>query len=104
MIQYETRGGGIPFRDWLLSLRDIEVRARIRSRLNRLALGNPGDCESVGSGIFELKFHFGPGYRVYFGYKGKQAVILLLGGDKSTQRKDIETAQDYWRDYQQGDS
>lgn len=68
-------------------------------RLNRLRLGNFGDCKSVGDGVFELRMMFGPGYRVYFGRDGERVVMLLCGGDKDTQQKDVELAKHYWRDY-----
>ena len=68
-------------------------------RLNRIRLGNFGDCKGVGSGVSELRVPHGPGYRVYFGRKGNTVVILLYGGDKKTQSKDIALAQKYWDDY-----
>ncbi len=69
-------------------------------RLDRAARGNFGDRKSVGGGVLELRFDFGPGYRVYFGEDGASVILLLIGGDKSTQTKDIETAKRYWNDYQ----
>lgn len=77
-----------PFTDWLGAL-DRKVRARIDARIDRLILGNFGDCKSVGDGVSELRIDFGPGYRVYFGRDGKTIVLLLCGGDKSTQQADI---------------
>jgi putative addiction module killer protein len=68
-------------------------------RLNRIRLGNFGDCKSVGAGISELRIPHGPGYRVYFGRRGKTVVILLYGGDKRTQSRDIALAQTYWDEY-----
>jgi len=97
--EYLTADGGNPFREWLLGLRDAQTRARIRIRLNRVRLGNLGDARSVGAGIYELRIHFGPGYRIYFGRSGKAIVILLCGGDKGSQKQDIERAQAYWADY-----
>jgi len=97
--QYQTVRGKVPFREWLLGLRDVQARARIRARLDRLALGNLGDTKSLGGGIFELRFHFGPGWRVYFGEDRKVLVILLCGGDKGSQAGDIERARKYWKDY-----
>jgi putative addiction module killer protein len=67
------------------------------TRLDRVAAGNLGDFTSLGMGLFELRFFFGPGYRVYFGMQGNQWVLLLCGGDKSSQRKDIQIAQQYWK-------
>lgn len=96
---YETADGTHPFRDWLLSLRDKEGRRKIKTRIDRVSLGNFGYCEAVGEGVMELKIDFGPGYRVYFGQAGNKLVILLHGGDKSSQRRDIKTAHEYWADY-----
>ena len=81
------------FSDWLRGLRDINARTRILVRIRRLALGNPGDVKSVGGGVSEMRVDYGPGYRVYFVQQGKTVVILLCGGDKPTQDKDIATAQ-----------
>jgi putative addiction module killer protein len=80
------------FTKWLLGLRDVRARAAIASRLDRLAFGHAGDVEPVGEGISELKIHYGPGYRVYFQRRGNSIIILLCGGDKSTQARDIRTA------------
>ena len=77
---------------WLNGLRDIQARARILVRVERLAAGNPGDVRPVGKGVSELRIDYGPGYRVYFTKHGKEVVILLAGGDKRTQAKDINTA------------
>lgn len=80
------------FRKWRLELRDVRARAAIASRLNRLSYGHAGDAEPVGEGISELRIHYGPGYRVYFQKRGNTIIILLCGGDKSTQSRDIKTA------------
>lgn len=80
------------FRKWRLELRDVRARAAIAARLNRLAYGHAGDVEPVGEGISELRIHYGPGYRVYFQKRGNTLIILLCGGDKSTQSRDIKTA------------
>ena len=80
------------FRKWRARLKDERVRALIASRLDRLAYGHVGDAEPVGEGISELRIHYGPGYRVYFLKRGKTMIILLCGGDKSTQAKDIKAA------------
>ena len=98
---YETREGVRPLEDWLAGLRDRQARARIRVRLDRLAEGNPGDYKSVGEGVTELRIGYGPGYRVYFASRGDQFVLLLCGGDKTTQPADIANAKKYWADYQQ---
>ena len=80
------------FAKWLDGLHDIRARARILVRIERLAAGNPGDVKSVGEGVSELRIDYGPGYRVYYKKQGQKVVILLVGGDKSTQAKDIKTA------------
>jgi putative addiction module killer protein len=80
------------FRKWRLRLRDERARGLIASRLDRLAFGNAGDVRPVGEGVSELRIDYGPGYRVYFKKRGRTIVILLCGGDKSTQAADIKTA------------
>jgi putative addiction module killer protein len=88
------------FRKWRTSLRDDRARASIASRLDRLAYGHAGDAKSVGDGIEELRIHHGPGYRIYYHKQGKTVIVLLCGGDKSTQTGDIKTAKrllDEWR-------
>ena len=80
------------FDRWLKDLRDIRAAARIQVRLDRIATGNPGDVKSVGDGISEMRIDYGPGYRVYFMRRGSLTVVLLCGGDKSTQDKDIAQA------------
>lgn len=77
---------------WIDGLRDIKARARVLARIERLAAGNPGDVKPVGEGVSELRIDYGPGYRVYFTKQRRQIVILLAGGDKSTQAADIKTA------------
>ena len=80
------------FAKWIDSLRDIRARARILARIERLAYGNPGDAKPIGEGVSELRIDYGPGYRVYFKKVGLTIVILLVGGNKKTQRQDIEKA------------
>ena len=80
------------FAQWLYGLRDIQARARVQVRIERLAAGNPGNVEPVGEGVSELRINYGPGYRVYFKKRGRALLILLAGGDKSTQAKDIKAA------------
>lgn len=80
------------FAQWLDNLGDLRARARVQARIERLVAGNPGDVEPVGEGVSELRINYGPGYRVYFKQRGRVLVILLAGGDKSTQTKDIKTA------------
>ena len=78
--------------DWPDSLRDIHARARVLVRIERLAAGNPGDVKPVSEGVSELRIDYGPGYRVYFKKRGRELVILLAGGDKSSQTRDIKKA------------
>ena len=85
------------FARWLGSLRDRQARARIQARIDRLEIGNPGDVRPVGSGISEMRIDYGPGYRVYFVERGTELVILLAGGDKRTQSRDIATARELAR-------
>lgn len=80
------------FSRWLESLRDPTARARVQARILRLSHGNPGDVKPVGNGISEMRIDHGPGYRVYFIQKGQDLVILLAGGDKGTQQRDIQKA------------
>lgn len=96
--KYVTGMGDCPFDEWFRSL-DAQTRARINARLNRLRLGNFGDFKSVGTGVYELRLFFGPGYRVYYGLAGKQVVLLLAGGTKKQQNKDIKAAQQFWAEY-----
>jgi len=85
------------FAAWLEKLRDLKGKARILSRLDGAALGNFGDCEPVGEGVSEMRIHFGPGYRVYYTRRGTQVYLLLVGGDKATQKRDIKTAREMAR-------
>jgi putative addiction module killer protein len=78
---------------WMARLRDRRARAKINIRIRRLSLGNPGDVKAVDGGLSELRIDYGPGYRVYFVHRGEKVVILLAGGDKRTQSRDIRTAQ-----------
>jgi putative addiction module killer protein len=80
------------FAQWLDGLRDLHARARVQARIERLAAGNPGDVKPVGEGVSELRIAYGPGYRVYFKKHGREVVILLAGGDKGTQTRDIKAA------------
>ena len=80
------------FDAWFADLRDPQAAARIKMRIGRAELGNFGDSQPVGEGVSEMRIHYGPGYRVYFTQRGLEVVILLAGGDKSTQAKDVKTA------------
>ena len=87
------------FRKWRSRLKDERARAMVASRLDRLAFGNPGDVKPVGQGISELRIDYGPGYRIYFRRRGNEIIILLCGGDKSTQAADIKTAKRLAKDW-----
>ena len=99
LLEYVTEDGKNIFRTWLRKLQDNTARARIRVRLNRIRLGNFGDCKSVGEGVSEIRIAYGPGYRVYFARIDFTVVILLCGGTKRKQSEDIKLAQKYWADY-----
>ena len=98
---YRTKTGKEPFVRWLSSIRDIVIRAQIKNRIRRMVLGNYGDCKCIGNGIFELRIHCGAGYRVYFAEQNRMIILLLLGGNKNSQKKDIEKAKKYWMDFQE---
>jgi putative addiction module killer protein len=98
---YRTQNGREPFTEWFHAIQNTRTQTRIRGRLDRLEKGNFGDCESVGSGVFELRLHFGPGYRIYFGEVDRTIVLLLCGGDKSTQARDIQRAKTYWFEHKE---
>ena len=98
---YCTKKGKKPFIEWLESLKEKTVRAQITNRLNRVVQSNYGDCQSVGNGVYELRIHYGAGYRIYFAEQGKTIVLLLTGGNKKTQCKDIEKAKQYWNEFKE---
>lgn len=95
-----TKSGRKPFREWLWSLSD-DFRSIVRNRLDRVERGNFGDTKSLGDGVHELRIDVGSGYRVYYGLDGKSIVLLLCGGDKKRQVKDIEQAKRYWNEYKE---
>ena len=97
--KYRRADGVIPFDRWMAKLKDERAKGRVLVQLDRLRLGLAGDWKSVGRGVFELRVHEGKGYRVYFGRDGRAIVVLLCGGDKSRQRRDIELARAYWQAY-----
>jgi len=101
---YLTVDGKNIFDAWLDSLRDRRAKAQIRARLDRVEDGNLGDFKPVGEGVFELRIDYGTGYRIYFGQEGTTIIILLSGGDKTTQEQDIGKAQEYWKDYRSKDN
>lgn len=96
---YKTLDGKSPFKQWLESVSDKLIKARIHARLGRIEEGNFGDSKSVGQGVMELRLAFGSGYRIYYALDGDILIILLSGGDKSTQKDDIRRAHNYWQDY-----
>lgn len=100
VVLYVTEDDDCPFERWLDALRDVRARARIKKRLDRIGLGNLGDFKPVGEGVMELRIDYGPGYRVYFARSGATIVLLLCGGDKSTQEQDILRAKQYWTNFQ----
>ena len=101
--EYLTEDDRSPFLEWLDSLCDRRARARIEARLARVRLGNLGDYSPVGKGVQELRIFSAPGYRVYFGFESNTIVVLLCGGTKSSQRRDITAAKAYWHDYRSRD-
>jgi len=98
IIPFVEENGTEPFTDWILDLDSIS-RKRILTRLTRIQTGNFGDCKRIDDAIYELRFFFGNGYRVYFGKDDENIVLLLCGGIKDTQNKDITNAKRYWRQY-----
>ena len=96
--EYLSADGKSYFRDWLESLA-IPVKARIQARILRFEMGNLGDYKSVGGGVWKARVISGPGYRIYFGKESRSIILLLLGGDKSSQRRDIRKAQLLWKEY-----
>lgn len=99
---YETDAGKIPYEEWEDSL-SSQDRALVETRLARIRKGNLGDCEPLKGkgtkGIYEIRMHFGPGYRIYYGMVGRQILLLLCGGDKGSQNRDIQKAIKFWHDY-----
>lgn len=92
-------GGKDLFGEWLEGLADIMARAAVLKRIDRVEEGNLGDHRSVGQGVWELRIHYGPGYRVYYGEDGGKIILLLCGGAKRSQKKDIRSAHKLWSDY-----
>jgi putative addiction module killer protein len=98
--EYVTADGQNPFREWLATL-DVPARARIQARVLRLSTGNLGDHKSLGGGVWEARVMFGPGFRLYFGQEGRRVILLLVGGDKSSQSRDIRKAREFWKAYKE---
>ena len=101
---YLTPDGRSPFYEWFKGLRDKRGKGAVLARIARLRLGNLGDWKSVGEGVCELRIHFGAGLRVYFAEDSENLVLLICGGDKSSQEKNIQKAKEYWNDYQETES
>lgn len=99
LVYYEEESGRSPFTEWLTALRDKKAKARIAARLRQAEAGNLGDWKPVGEGVAELRIHVGAGYRVYCGQYGQHWVILLCGGDKTSQPKDIDRAKALWAEW-----
>lgn len=100
VFHYQTAAGRVPYQEWIDSLSDKSIKAAVLARVNRLRLGTFGDWSPVGEGVSELRVHLGAGYRIYFGRRGQEVVILLTGGHKRSQDADIRTAKRYWKDYE----
>ena len=97
--KYQLEDGRVPFDIWFNELKDKRASAKILVRIKRVELGNFGDTRSLGEGVYELRITEGQAYRVYYGYAGREIVLLLCGGNKSTQQKDIKKAKQYWSKY-----
>lgn len=96
---YTDQWGNSPYAEWLASLREPKAKARIIMLVDRMELGLFGDSAPIGEGLSEMRIHFGPGYRVYYCKEGSSEYLILCGGDKSTQTRDIERAKTCWRDH-----
>ena len=99
IVMLETLDGKVPFEEWFNGIRDQKLQISVDARLTRIADGNFGDHKSLRGGVFELRVHKGPGLRVYYGLDGPRIVVLIGGGVKSTQGKDIRKAQELWKEY-----
>jgi putative addiction module killer protein len=95
----ELQNGVVPFDVWLESLGDEKMRVAVDARLARVRAGNFGDFKSVGDGVFELRLALGPGLRIYYGYNGREVVVLIGGGDKGSQKRDIQRAKALWKEF-----
>ena len=104
VVAFRAHDGQVPFEGWLDALKDKRAVARVLARLARVRQGNLGDCKVVGEGVSELRVDYGPGYRVYFGQQGQTLVVLLCGGDKRTQDRDIRLAKLYWHEFKASES
>lgn len=100
IVIFRMANGNMPFVEWMISL-DDKAQTIVESRLNRIRLGNMGDVKTIGGGVHEFRIDYGPGYRIYFGNAGGKAILLLVGGGKSGQQKDIRKAMEYWREFKE---
>lgn len=96
---YLTNDGHDPFKEWLQNLADRTAKARVLVRIQRMAAGNFGDCKPIADGVWELRIDHGPGYRVYYARAGAKLILILVGGDKRKQQAEIETALEYWKNW-----
>jgi len=99
IVVFRANAGHAPFEVWLDDLNDKRAIARVLARLARVRQGNLGDCKPVGEGVSELRVDYGPGYRIYFGQQDRALIVLLCGGDKRTQERDIRLAKQYWHEF-----
>ena len=99
--RYLSVSGRDIFGEWLAGLKDVQTRAKIVARIDRLTAGNFGDCKALRTGLFELRIDWGPGFRVYYALVGKACILLLCGGDKSKQLSDIKRALEFLKDYKE---
>ncbi len=99
IYEYTDTNGHSPYARWLKKIRDKTARARIMLQIERMRLGLSGDWKPIGDGLSELRIHYGPGYRVYYGKPGKRIVLILGGGNKRSQQADISLAKSRWKDY-----
>ena len=99
ILNYTTPSGRNPYRQWYTRITDEKAQIAISNRITRLRVGNFGDFKRLGQDLYELRIHYGPGYRVYFGVFQNDIVILLCGGDEGTQQRDITRARNYWNDF-----
>jgi len=97
--EYTDENGKSPYAEWLEGLRDARAKAKVIMQVDKMELGLFGDSQPIGEGLSELRIHYGPGYRVYYGKERQQVYLLLCGGDKSTQSKDIKQAKAYWQNH-----
>ncbi|MEH6473616.1 MAG: type II toxin-antitoxin system RelE/ParE family toxin [Halopseudomonas sp.] len=98
-LEYLTSDNESPYSDWLKALGDVRAKTKVTRATHNMSLGNFGDHKGVGDSVMERRLTYGPGYRIYYAMDGNQIVLLLTGGDKSSQQKDIEKAKAYWADY-----